>query len=329
MMNFKYLLGNENVKEQISVLMESKRLPHAIVIEGEDGIGKKTFAREIATALVCRSNDSRPCYQCTQCHKAEKGIHPDIYEHTATGGAKSFHIDTVRDIISDICMPPNEAEFKIYILGNAHCMNENAQNAILKVLEEPPAYAVFILTVENRSMLLETVLSRSVVLSLNGVSAKLGAEHIVNENPDIDYNSAFEAVTALRGNIGKAKESIIGGKMKETVDLVNNICSAIMADSEYELIKCVSAFSKDRKELATALSMLKIIFRDALVSKDTNEILSGQTDIVKALSSKYTSAKLLALFNSADELIEMTKKNANNALLITKICYTLRRATGR
>ena len=328
-MNFKYLLGNENVKEQISVLMESNRLPHAIIIEGEEGIGKKTFAREIAAALVCRSNENKPCYQCSQCHKAEKGIHPDIYEHTATGGANSFHIQTVRDIISDICMPPNEAEFKVYILGNAHCMNENAQNAILKVLEEPPAYAVFILTVENRSMLLETVLSRSVVLSLNGVNAKDGAEYIVNENDEIDYNSAFSAVTALRGNIGKAKESIIGGKMKETVDLVTNICSAIMADNEYELIKCVSAFSKDRKELSTALSMLKMIFRDALIGKDTNEILSGQNNIVYELSSKYTSAKLLALFNSADELIEMTKKNANNALLTTKICYTLRRATGR
>lgn len=328
-MNFKYLLGNENVKEQISVLMESNRLPHAIIIEGEEGIGKKTFAREIAAALVCRSNENKPCYQCSQCHKAEKGIHPDIYEHTATGGTNSFHIQTVRDIISDICMPPNEAEFKVYILGNAHCINENAQNAILKVLEEPPAYAVFILTVENRSMLLETVLSRSVVLSLNGVNAKDGAEYIVNENDEIDYNSAFSAVTALRGNIGKAKESIIGGKMKETVDLVTNICNAIMADNEYELIKCVSAFSKDRKELTTALSMLKMIFRDALIGKDTNEILSGQNNIVYELSSKYTSAKLLALFNSADELIEMTKKNANNALLTTKICYTLRRATGR
>lgn len=328
-MKFKHFLGNEKVKEQLSALMSSKRLPHAIVIEGEDGIGKKTLAHEIATSLVCRSSGDKPCYECSQCHKAEKGIHPDIYEHIATGGAKSFHVDTVREIINDICMPPNEAEYKIYILGNAHFMNESAQNAILKVLEEPPSYAVFILTVENRSMLLETVLSRSVVLSLSGVSAKLGAEYITSENPEIDYNTAFETITALRGNIGKAKESIVGGKMQETINLVNNICNAIMADSEYELLKCVSVFSKDRNELANALSMLKMIFRDALVGKETGEILSGQADIVKALSLKYTSAKLLSLFNSADELIEMTKKNANNALLVTKICYTFRRATGR
>lgn len=328
-MKFKNFLGNEKVKEQLSSLMNAGRLPHAIVIEGEEGLGKHTLAHEIANALVCRSDSEKPCCECAQCRKAEKGVHPDIYEHTATGGLRSFHVETVRDIISDVYMPPNEADYKIYILGNAHRMNENAQNAILKILEEPPEYVVFILTAESRAMLLETVLSRSVVLSLNGVSPKAGAEFIVDENPEIDYNTAFEAVTALRGNIGKAKASIIGGKMQETITLVNSICNAIMADNEYELIKCVSAFSKDRQELITALSMLKMIFRDALVSKETGEILSGQRQTVNALSSKYTSAKLLSLLSSADELIEMTNKNANNALLTTKICYTLRRATGR
>lgn len=328
-MKFKNFLGNQKVKEQLSALMNSGRLPHAIVIEGEEGLGKRTLAREIAAALVCRSGDEAPCYECVQCKKAEKGIHPDIYEHSAEGGAKSFHIEVVRDVISDVYMPPNEAEYKVYILGNTHCMSENAQNAILKVLEEPPAYTVFILTVENRTMLLETVLSRAIVLSLSGVSAKDGAEFIVSNSPEIDYNTAYEALTAFRGNIGKASASIAGGKMQETISLVGNICNGILADNEYELIKAVSAFSKDRQELVTALSMLKMIFRDALISKETGEILSGQRDAVRSLSSKFTSAKLLALINSADELIEITNKNANNALLITKICYTLRSATGR
>lgn len=328
-MKFKNFLGNQKVKEQLSALMNSGRLPHAIIIEGEEGIGKRTLAREIASALVCRSNNEAPCYECAQCRKAEKGIHPDIYEYSAEGGAKSFHIETVRDVIGDIYMPPNEAEYKIYILGNAHCMNENAQNAILKALEEPPAYVVFILTAESRTMLLETVLSRAVVLSLDGVSANDGAELIASQNSEIDFNTAYEALTAFRGNIGKAKASIIGGKMQETINLVNSICKGIISDNEYELIKTAGSFSKDRQELVTALSMLKMIFRDALISKETGEILSGQNETVRMLSSKFTSAKLLSLINSADELIEMTNKNANNALLTTKICYTFRRATGR
>lgn len=328
-MKFKRFFGNERVKEQLSFLFQSSRLPHAIIIEGEDGIGKRTLARELAQALVCRSDGEIPCNECTQCHKAEKGIHPDIFEYSAQGGARSFHVDTVRDVINDAYMSPNEASYKVYILGNAHCMNESAQNAILKILEEPPSYAVFILTVLNKTMLLETVLSRSVVVSLSGVDLNFGADYITSENPDIDYKSALEALTAFKGNIGKAKESLNGGKMQRLTSIVNEIAYAVMADNEYELIKCIGSISKDRQELVTVLNLLKTLFRDALIGAKTGEYLSGQNDIIKALSLKFSASKLLAMCNTADMLIEMTNKNANNALLLTKICYSLREAAGR
>ncbi|MCH5316871.1 MAG: hypothetical protein J1E05_02735 [Eubacterium sp.] len=328
-MNFSRFIGNEKVKEQLSFLISSKRLPHAIVLEGEEGIGKRTLAREIACALVCRGSAERPCGECAQCKKAQKGIHPDIFEYSAAGGARSFHVDVVREVINSVYMSPNEAENRIYILGNAHCMNESAQNAILKVLEEPPAYAVFILTVSSRTMLLETVLSRSVVISLDGVDAALGAEYICAHNENTDYSEALEAMIAFKGNIGKASESLIGGKMQKTVEMVNKLCAAIAADREYELIKCGSAFSKDRQELVTVLELLKTVFRDALIGSKTGELLSGQAEAVKMLSQKFAQKRLLKLYNTAEELIEMANKNANNALLITKVCYSLREAAGR
>lgn len=328
-MNFTYFLGNEKIKKQLSFLLFSSRLPHAIILEGEEGIGKKTLAREIAAALVCRSEGEKPCYSCAQCKKAVKGIHPDIYEYSASGSSKSFHVDKVRDIISDVYMCPNESGFKVYILGNAHLMNENAQNAILKVLEEPPAYAVFILTVEARTMLLETVLSRAVVFSVCGVDEKAAVDYIVNKNEDIDYETAKEAVIAFKGNIGKAKESIAGGRMQRIIELVNNLGSAIAADNEYELIKALGSFGKDRAELLTAMSILKTVFRDALVASKTGEYLSGRRMLADNLRSKYTDAKLISLCNEAESIIEMINKNANNALLLTKICYSLRRAAGR
>lgn len=328
-MYFKKFLGNEKIKEQISYMISSKRLPHAIIIEGEEGIGKKTFAREIASALVCRSDGEKPCYACSQCSKAQKNIHPDIYEYCAPGGAKSFHIDTVRDIINDVYMAPNEADYKIYILGNAHCMNENAQNAILKVLEEPPAYAVFILTVNARTMLLETVLSRAVVLSAEGVSDRVGADFITAHSDDADYNTAREAMAAFKGNIGKAMASITGGKMQRMFQLVDEVGRAVMADSEYELIKALGSFNKDRAELSSVLSVLKTVFRDALVYNKTGECISGRKELAADLRQKYTDEKLIALYNETESIIEMAGKNANNALLLTKICYSFRRASGR
>jgi DNA polymerase-3 subunit delta' len=325
-MNFRFFLGNEKIKEQLSFLLSSSHFPHAIILEGEEGIGKRTLARELAAYLVCRSEGEKPCYECAQCIKAQKGVHPDIFEHSATGGARSFHVEVIRDVINDVYMSPNEADYKIYILGNAHCMSESAQNALLKVLEEPPAYAVFILTAASKSMLLETVLSRAVTVSLSGVDPKLGAELITERNPEIDYDSAFEAVTAFGGNIGKAAESLDGGKMERITQLVNSIAGALFADNEYQMLKAVSELGTQRSEISVVLNLLKTVFRDALMKTD---LLSGQADIVEKLSLGFTKAQLMALCDAVQSLIEMADKNANSALLATRISYELMRAAGR
>ena len=165
-MEFKHFLGNEKIKAQLSALVDGGRLPHAVVLEGESGLGKRTLAGELAAALVCRG-EHRPCDSCPQCHKARAGVHPDILVYAPEGGARSFHKKTVDQIVGDVYMTPNEADYKIYILVNAHLMSVQAQNAILKVLEEPPAYVRFILTVENKSALLPTVLYGGIILWLN------------------------------------------------------------------------------------------------------------------------------------------------------------------
>lgn len=329
-MYFKKFLGNEKVKEQLSYLLSAGRLPHAIILEGEEGIGKKTLAMEIATALVCRSSGEKPCYSCPQCNKAEKGYHPDIMMCGPEDGKKFISVGTVRDIINNAYIAPLESDYKIYIIDKAHCMNESAQNAILKVLEEPPSYVVFILTVEARSMLLETVLSRAVVLSVEGVSDTIGADYIT-ANCDVDYSIASDAVTAFKGNIGKAMASIAGGEMQRLFELVNSVGTALMADNEYELLKVLGTFSKEKSKigLTSVLSMLKTVFRDALVYNKTGECVSGRKELAVALRNRYTDEKLFALYNETESIIDMADKNANNALLLTKICSGLRKASGR
>ncbi len=321
-------IGNEKVIDRLSKLMESGRFPHALIIEGEEGIGKKTLAKDIACALVCRGND-KPCGECAQCKKAIGAIHPDISEYIPAGTANSFHVDTVRNIINDAYVQPNEADYKIYILANAHCMNQNAQNALLKILEEPPKYVVFILTTNSKSALLSTVLSRSVCVSLEGVDIECAANYITSHCENVDYNTAKKTVETFNGNIGKAIDSLQDSKTSELVNVCNKICKALATSNEYEMMTLCSVFQKDRQGVVFACDLLKSIFRDALFAGESSEHISGQEESAALLKSSLSRQSLIKLINTCDELKSTALSNANNALLITKFCYSLNRAIGR
>lgn len=321
-------IGNEKVIDRLSKLLESGRFPHALIIEGEEGIGKKTLARDLACALVCRG-ENKPCGECSQCKKAMSGVHPDISEYIPSGTANSFHVDTVRNIINDAYVQPNEADYKVYILANAHCMNQNAQNALLKILEEPPKYVVFILTANSKSALLSTVLSRSVCVALEGVDNERAANYIVSHCENVDYNTAKKTAETFNGNIGKAIASLQDSKASELVDVCNKICKALASSNEYEMLTLCSAFQKDRQGVVFACDLLKNIFRDALFAGDSSEHISGQEESAALLKSNLSRQSLAKLISTCDELKSMALSNANNALLITKFCYSLNRAIGR
>ncbi|MBE6719913.1 MAG: hypothetical protein E7571_04540 [Ruminococcaceae bacterium] len=327
-MKFSFI-GNQKVKEQLAYLIESDRLPHAIIIEGEEGLGKRTLAKEIALSLFCRGEGEKPCRVCPQCSKVLKGYHPDLYEYSATGGARSFHVDVIREVKEDVFVRPNEAPYKVYILGNCQCMSESAQNAILKILEEPPEYALFILTVNNKSALLETVLSRSVTVSLDGVDVAQGAEYICDKIPQTEYADALSAVTAWSGNIGKAIDALGDGRLSKISSVACSMADALTDTNEYELLKVCSVFDRDRETLIAALSLLKTILRDALLSGTGADALSGQKERATSLATQLGREKILRLITACDELTDYAGKNGNNAILITKVCYELRRAQNR
>lgn len=327
-MEFKHFLGNEKIKAQLSALVDGGRLPHAVVLEGESGLGKRTLAGELAAALVCRG-EHRPCDSCPQCHKARAGVHPDILVYAPEGGARSFHKKTVDQIVGDVYMTPNEADYRIYILVNAHLMSVQAQNAILKVLEEPPAYVRFILTVENKSALLPTVLSRSVVFRLEGVPVEIGADYILQRQPEADPDRVRQALQLWNGNIGKAMESLEDGEAAKYSALSAELCRALVAETEYALICACAPLQKDRQAVLNICGVLRDLFRDALVLDSGADLLSGSDEIPRLLGSKCTRKQLLQLVSVAEDTYQRALQNANNALLITKFCADLRQAIGR
>jgi len=328
-MRFESFIGNNRIKEQLGALIDANRFPHALIIEGEEGLGKKTLAKELAGALVCSSASERPCGECADCKKALKNVHPDIIEKSNEDGKRSFSIDTVREIIKDAYIKPNEAQFKVYILENCHLMGIPAQNALLKIIEEPPEYAVFIMLTETKSAFLETVLSRSVVVTLEGVEPSKAAQFICDNNSDIDYEEALGAAAICNGNIGRALETLSDGKLKRIVEIANSVALATIEENEYELIKACAVFARDNQTLMDSLTFLKSILRDALLFESGAPPLSNQKETAKKLALNLSSKKLLNMITVCDDINAFAKGNGNNALLITKVCYELRRAQGR
>lgn len=164
-MDLSQLAGNQPLKALLNRQTAARGLSHAYILAGPAGAGKHTLARLLAAAWVCESSGERPCFTCPHCRKAMRDIHPDIIRTGDDG--KDVAVAQVRALRSDAYIRPNEAERKVYIIENAQTMNQSAQNAILKLLEEGPAYAAFLLLTDNAAALLPTVRSRCETLSLS------------------------------------------------------------------------------------------------------------------------------------------------------------------
>ena len=182
-MNLSALSGNEALKRQLTLQTARRGLSHAYILSGPAGSGKHTLARLLAAALVCTGPEQRPCLACPGCRKAMGGIHPDVIW---TGGdGKDITVAQIRSLRTDAYIRPNEAERKVYILENAHTMNQSAQNAMLKLLEEGPAYAAFLLLAENAAALLPTVRSRCETLTLSPVTPQQAEDYLARRWPEL------------------------------------------------------------------------------------------------------------------------------------------------
>lgn len=274
----------------LASLVGGGRWPQSIVIEGPAGSGKAGLARRIAQAAVCTAEGERPCGACRACRNAGNGNHPDIITLQGDGTQKSLSVDRIRQMRAQAFVRPNEAEKKVFLLLDAGCMNASAQNAMLKILEEPPAYVIFVITVESRTQLLSTVLSRSVSVSLGG-----------GESPEQPQESGL------------------------WLDFLN----AFARGDEPEMLVLAASVERDRLGQKALLEALRLALRDALALRaGGHTVLSGARGAVEGLSRAYTRQALYACLEAVDSLCGRTRENANGPLLSTLLCARLRAAVG-
>ena len=208
-MGFEALLGNERLKDNLRRSLKNNRISHFYLISGPVGSGRKTLTRLLAAAILCRGND-QPCGVCSACRKVMEDNHPDFI--TIDDPEKKYvPVDLIRQARSDIYILPNESAHKIYLLPRAQDMRVEAQNALLKVLEEPPEYGVFLLLSDNPEKLLPTVRSRCVELKLTGLDSRTLERALKDAFPDASAEDIRAAAIRSGGFLGQAKALLESG----------------------------------------------------------------------------------------------------------------------
>ena len=204
MADFKDIIGQQQIKEHLHNALSTGKVSHAYIINGEKASGKEFIARIFAQTLQCEQGGEEPCNECRSCKQAVTNNQPDIIRvmHEKPG---TISVDDIRtQVNNDIAIKPYSSKYKVYIINEAEKMTVQAQNALLKTLEEPPAYAVILLLVSNINALLQTILSRCVVLNMKPVEDELVRSYLMKELQVPDYKAEV-CVAFARGNIGKAK----------------------------------------------------------------------------------------------------------------------------
>ena len=203
MPGFEEIVGHEQIVTHLKSAMKLGKVSHAYILSGEKGCGKKLLADVFAETLQCEKGGTEPCGSCHSCVQAQSGNHPDII-HLMHEKPNSISVDDVRtQIVNDVLIKPYSGKYKIYIVPDAEKMTAAAQNALLKTIEEPPAYAVILLLANNASALLPTILSRCVMLSLKPVADDKVKQYLMEHVQVPDYE-ADVCVAFAQGNIGKA-----------------------------------------------------------------------------------------------------------------------------
>ena len=265
-MNLSALAGNASLKGQLERQTARRGLSHAYIISGAPLSGKRTLAGLLAAALVCSgAPEQAPCLSCPGCRKAMAGIHPDIITLAPEG--REITVAQVRALRADAYIRPNEAGRKVYIIQQAQSMNQSAQNAMLKLLEEGPAYAAFLFLTDNAAALLPTVRSRCESLALSPVTAEEAMTYLAGRFPQLPESQLQAAALACQGRLGLAVEQLEGGQEDSPVaDTAAALLDCLSAGEEAALLeRCVSLEKWEREQVCLLLDTLIDLLGDALL----------------------------------------------------------------
>ena len=317
-MGFEALLGNDRLKENLQQSLRRNRISHCYLLTGPAGSGKHTLAQLLAAAILCQQTHS-PCLRCNSCHKVLAGTHPDVIVKDDPE-KKTVSVDLVRQAIADVYIRPNEGSHKIYLFPRAQDMLPAAHNALLKLLEEPPAYGVFILLADAPQKLLPTVRSRCTELALTALPASLLQPALQSAFPHAGEGAVSAAISRSGGFLGQAKTLLAEGVSLSPQTEI--FAKSYAARDSFGLLQALVPMEKwKRDQLIPVLVQWLTLIENALLCRSG---FSAVSQLVQTISISRSSQELMAATQHLQKAIEYTQGNISVAAVCGYLEWALR-----
>ena len=327
MSGFKDIVGHQEIIQHFQNAIQLGKVSHAYILSGETGAGKKLLASTFAKTLQCEQKGIDAWGECSSCKKTESRNHPDIIWVTHEK-PNSIGIDELRaQLIDNVSIKPYCSSYKIYILPDAEKLTLQAQNALLKTIEEPPAYAIIMLLTNNIEAFLPTITSRCVKLNLRPLQESMVKEYLMEQMHLPDYQAELNA-SFSHGNIGKAKEISQSEEFTVMQERALRVLHKAREMEIYELIDAIKELSAEKYSIYEYLDLYIMWFRDVLLYKATRDmdglIFKDQLNYVKERASKSSYEGIETMINAIEKAKERLRSNVNFDLTMELLFMTIR-----
>ena len=324
---FKDVVGHKDIINYIRNAVREDKVSHAYILNGERGAGKKMLADLFAASLLCEKGGPDPCNECHSCRQAESGNHPDIIKVTHEK-PNSISVDDIREQVNNtIMIKPYQGPYKVYIIPQADMMTPQAQNALLKTIEEPPEYAVIMLLTENADTLLPTINSRCVMLKLRNIKDTLIKKYLMETMQVPDYKADMCTAFA-QGNMGRAIMLANSEHFNEIRDEAVQLLKYINEMELSEIVQAVSRITAYKLEINDYLDIIMIWYRDVLLYKATKDmdkvVFKDQIKYIKERAKRSSYEGIELIIESLEKAKARLKANVNFDLVMELLFLTIK-----
>lgn len=310
------LIGNEQTISLLRRQAQRGHLSHGYVIHGQPGSGTRTMARYLAQLCLCEGH-TPPCGTCCHCVKMQKNIHPDLQVIAPAEGKASISVEQMKALRQELYIAPNEAARKVYIIHDAHKMTLEAQNALLKSLEEPPEYVTMILCTPARDLLLPVILSRTSHIAMAPVSSQQMMEVLHLRCPQRSQQELQQAVSLSNGAVGRALYVLQHSEYLAAVDRCMEWIRAMATRDRVGAAAFVQWLEKQKGGMDEVFPVLQQLLGDLMRCKQGCSIsLVHKQKEIADLCAEVTLPALVRMYEHVNRAQQRLAGNANFALTI-------------